>query len=124
LYKVTEPLLEAMYAEFKEFSRKKPDGAVSKAKIKVVNRRLEKCRTVLQDELFIEYLNPPDEDDVPQNSDVVLMLSQYVAAMKQFRSSYYRRDGGIDYRWAIEDGDEDDEDYDYNDDDDDDDDET
>ena len=29
------------------------------------------------------------EDEVPQNSDVVLMLSQYVAAMDQFHDTYY-----------------------------------
>ncbi|MCU8011688.1 hypothetical protein [Shewanella sp. SM74] len=30
------PLLEAMYAEFKEISKKKPDSAVSKSKMKIV----------------------------------------------------------------------------------------
>ncbi len=91
-YEVTRPLLDAMYSEFKEFSKKKPDGAVSKAKMKVVNRLLTKRQEVLESEASIAYLDILDEDDVPQNSDVVLMLSQYVAAMQQFRSTYYRRD--------------------------------
>ena len=98
LYEVTMPMLQAMYSEFKEFSKKKPEDAVSKAKIKVVNRLLAKCREVLESEISIDYLDLFDEDDVPQNSDVVLMLSQYVAAMEQFRSKYYRWTG-MDWEW-------------------------
>jgi len=79
-----------MYREFKELSKKKPEGAVGKVKIKVVNRLLTKCQEVLEAEASIDYLDVLDEDDVPQNSDVVLTLSQYVAAMQQFRSTYYK----------------------------------
>ena len=41
-YDVTMPLLKAMYVEFKALSSKKPDAAVSKSKIKITNRLLEK----------------------------------------------------------------------------------
>lgn len=103
LYEVTRPLLQAMYLEFKEFSKKKPEEVVSKAKVKVVNRLLTKCQNVLESEASIDYLDLLDEDDVPQNSDIVLMLSQYVAAMKQFHSTYYRRERyGHEYHWATE----------------------
>jgi len=51
---------------------------------------LTKCQEVLEAEASIDYLDVLDEDDVPQNSDVVLTLSQYVAAMQQFRSTYYK----------------------------------
>ncbi len=34
LFKVTKPLLESMYMEFKELSKKKPDASISKNKIK------------------------------------------------------------------------------------------
>jgi hypothetical protein len=44
-----------------------------------------------------------NEDDLPQNSDVVLGLSQYAAAMTQFRSTYYRWHGHED-AWTVEDG--------------------
>jgi hypothetical protein len=90
LYEITMPLLQAMYREFKELSKKKPEGAVGKVKIKVVNRLWTKCQEVLEAEASIDYLDVLDEDDVPQNSDVVLTLSQYVAAMQQFQSTYYK----------------------------------
>jgi hypothetical protein len=83
------PLLEAMYSEFKELSKKKPDAAVSKSKIKIVNRLLEKVRNVLVDEEAIDFLDLLDEDDVPQTSDTTLILSQYVAAMKAFQEKHY-----------------------------------
>ncbi|EKO1296794.1 hypothetical protein PZO54_004403, partial [Salmonella enterica] len=85
----TTPLLKAMYFEFKEISKKKPDSAISKGKIKIVNRLLEKVKTVLEDEESIIFLDLLDEDDVPQASDVTLILSQYVAAMDAFREKHY-----------------------------------
>ncbi len=91
IYITIAPLLEAMFNEFKELSKKKPDGAVNKNKIKIVNRLLVKCKDLLQDENVIDYLDIIDEDDVPQNSDIVLMLSQYNAAMEQYLAKYYDR---------------------------------
>jgi hypothetical protein len=94
------PLLAAMYAEFKELSKKKPDSAVSKSKIKIVNRLLEKVRMVLSDEVSINFLDMLDEDDVPQVSDVTLILSQYVAAMNAFQGKHYGWDGST-HRWFV-----------------------
>ena len=99
-WEIGMPLLKAMYAEFKELSKKKPEGAVSKAKIGVVNRLLEKGREVLKGEDSLSFLDLLDEDDVPQNSDVVLMLSQYVAAMEQFHATYFGWDGQH-HSWAV-----------------------
>ena len=101
LHKVTMPLIDAMHIEFKELSKKKPEAVLNKNKVKIVNRLLESCRKVLDSETSLNYLDLLDEDDIPQNSDVVLMLSQYVAAMKQFKSTYYGWDGQKD-RWFTE----------------------
>ncbi|NIA23656.1 MAG: hypothetical protein GWP03_05820 [Proteobacteria bacterium] len=97
----TMPLLQAMYGEFKEISKKKPDSAVSKSKIKITNRLLERVRVVLKDEESIDFLDLLDEDDVPQASDVTLILSQYVAAMNAFHDKYYGWDG-TDHKWFVE----------------------
>lgn len=98
---ITTPLLKAMYSEFKELSKKKPDSAVSKNKIKIVNRLLEKVRVVLADEKSIDFLDLLDEDDVPQSSDVTLILSQYVAAMSAFHRKYYGWNGSK-HQWFVE----------------------
>ena len=89
-----------MFGEFKELSKKKPDAAVSKSKITIVNRLLEKLRLVLADEDAIDFLDLLDEDDVPQASDVTLILSQYVASMDAFHAKYYGWDG-TEHVWFI-----------------------
>lgn len=88
-YDTTVQLLKSMYLEFKDLSKKKPDAAVSKSKINITNRLLTKVRTVLNDEESIEFLDLLDEDDIPQVSDVTLILSQYEAAMAAFKKKYY-----------------------------------
>ena len=98
LYETTMPLLEAMYSEFQDHAKKKADSAVSKSKVRIVNRLLDDIRKVLLEEKSIGYLDRLEEDDVPQASDVTLVLSQYVAAMKAFRAKYYGWDG-TDHRW-------------------------
>ncbi|HDH1461347.1 TPA: hypothetical protein ACT15H_003612 [Klebsiella michiganensis] len=100
-HETTVPLLKAMYQEFKEISKKKPESAVSKSKLKIVNRLLEKIQTVLVDEDSIIFLDLLDEDDIPQASDVTLILSQYVAAMDAFYHKYYGWDGS-EHRWFID----------------------
>ncbi|MDH5547012.1 MAG: hypothetical protein OEZ43_15580 [Gammaproteobacteria bacterium] len=97
----TMPLLKSMYEEFKELSKKKPDSAVSKSKIKIVNRLLGKIRIILENEDSIEFLDMLDEDEVPQASDVTLILSQYVAAMTGFKQKYYGYKSGHGNAWTI-----------------------
>ena len=101
-WEVAMPLLNAMFSEFRELSKKNPDRPVSKPKIRVVNRLLGRCREVLDDEPSIEFLDLLDEDEVPQNSDVVLMLSQHVAAMTQFRSRYWGFGSGVQEMWSVD----------------------
>lgn len=100
LYEVTSPLLDSMYGEFKELSKKKPDGVPSETKINVVNRLLQACREILADEKSLQFLDLVDKDTVPQYSDVVLLLSQYSAAMKAFHSTYYGWNG-VDHDWFV-----------------------
>ncbi|MEA5469417.1 hypothetical protein [Spirulina sp. 06S082] len=96
LYQLVRPFLEDMTDEFKELSKKKPDTALSINKVKMVNRLLESCRKVLEEEKSLQFLDLIDEDNIPQNSDVVLMLSQYVVAMGKFRSNYYDTEAAED----------------------------
>lgn len=98
LFEGSKPLLESMYLEFKELAKKKPDASINKNKIKIVNLLLERLRTILVDENTIEFLDMFDEDDVPQTSDVTLILSQYVAAMKSFKAKYHVFNG-ITHIW-------------------------
>lgn len=94
---VLQPLLTAMYQEFQELSKKKPEGPVNKIKVKVVNRLLEPVLALLEDEPDRVFLNLIDNDDLPENSDVVLMLGQALTAIRSFRHGSYETLTG----WAI-----------------------
>ena len=102
LWDVTTPLLKAMFQQFMELSKKKPEAALNKSKVAMVNRLLEKCREVLADEMSLQFLDLLDGEQLPQNSDVVLVLSQYDSAMKQFRQDH-TRSKGYDRVWDVED---------------------
>mgnify|MGYP001295218496 CR=1 FL=1 len=95
-------LLDALSIETKEFSKKKPDEALNKLKIKMANRVLSKVKELLKNEATSEFLDTLDEDSIPTNSDAVLIITQFQAAMKQFHSSYHGWDGN-EHRWHTKD---------------------
>jgi hypothetical protein len=97
---VMMPLLNAMFEEFKDLAKKKPDAAVSKSKLVIANRLLQRIREVLIDEESIEFLDLLDEDEVPQVSDVTLIFSQYVASMNAFREKFYGWNGS-EHDWFL-----------------------
>ena len=103
-YEALMPLLQAMFNEFKELSKKKPDAVLNKRKVELVNRLLKDVLTILEDELNKPYLDLLDEDDLPQNSDVLLMLGQFVAAMVAFHNRYFGYDNkkNIHNTWLTE----------------------
>ena len=94
------PLLKSMFHEFQELSKKKPDGVLNKRKVEIVNRLLRDIHGVLEGELTSTYLDLLDEDDLPQNSDVALILGQTVAAMNTFRWKYRSSTTLGDESWA------------------------
>lgn len=83
------PLLEAMFREFQDAAKEKPDGLLNKRKVKIVNRLLRDIMSILEGEVTRDYLDLLDENDMPQNSDVVLIIGQAVAAMHAFKDKYY-----------------------------------
>jgi len=90
-YEMLEKLLASIYEEMKEFSKKKPDEPLNKFKVKNVNRVLEQIKEIMKNEPTNEFLDLLDEDSLPSNSDSILVIGQFNAAMEQFRSKYYRK---------------------------------
>ena len=88
-YETLNPLLLSMYDEFQELSKKKQDGIVATIKVKMVNRLLKSIHKILENEPNHAFLDLLNEDDLPQNSDVVIILGQTKAAMNAFRSKYW-----------------------------------
>ena len=88
-HEAMSPLLQSMYLEFQELSKKKPGDVLSISKVRLVNRLLSNVLKLLENDPVRPFLNDFDEDDLPQNSDVILMLGQVKAAMIGFKTRYY-----------------------------------
>lgn len=99
-YQMLEKLLDSSFNELKEFSKKKPDEFLNKFKVTSLNRILSPIKDVMKNEPTAEFLDLLDEDTIPSYSDAVLIIAQFQAAMKQFKSTYYGKDSTYsDYRW-------------------------
>lgn len=90
-YELLQPLLSGLYNEFKELSKKKPDSPININKGKLVNRVLEPLQVLFCDEKVVMFLDVLDLDELPTNSDVILVLNQYLKATTGFKDKYYHR---------------------------------
>jgi hypothetical protein len=96
--------LLSIYEEISLLSKKNPNDAVNKFKLKFVNNLVSQSNDYLAEKYrpFDDFDNF-DEDDVPQNSDVVFILSQYLQCFEKQRADnvvirhgawYWRVEGG------------------------------
>ena len=96
------PILDSVFNEIKELSKKKQDGALNQLKVKMANRVLLKVKSFLNDDPTLEFLDLLDEEIFPTNSDAVLIISQFRAAMQQYKDKYYGW-ANNKYAWTTED---------------------
>lgn len=101
LYLTINPLLKSAFDEVKEFSKKKQDEELNIKKVKMINRLLEKAKEILKDEPTVEYLELLDEDELPTNSDAVLIMSQFISAMNKFHEDHYQYENNM-FSWDNE----------------------
>lgn len=93
-YEMLSKLLDSLKLELKEFAKKKPDESLNKLKIKMINRLLKQIKEILKREETDQFLDLLDEETIPSYSDSVMVISQYRAAMDQFKSLYHGWNGG------------------------------
>jgi hypothetical protein len=94
------PMLEAAHREMTELSKKKQDGIVNALKIKMLNRLLTELSKVIEKDPSHAFVDMLDEETLPQNSDAVLVLSQWQAALKQYKARHYGYDSSThEHRW-------------------------
>ena len=110
-FNASSGVFDGLMQEMRELSKKKPDTTLSKNKVRILNRVLADIESVLRDEPEAKYLESLDDDELPQNSDAVLVMVQHEKALAAFRKRYLVRVPGIGQRWATEEGNEVDEDF-------------
>ena len=94
--------LDGLYDEMSALSKKSPSDAVNEFKLKFVNQLLSEINAFLRNEYkpFAEF-NKFEEDDLPTNSDVVLMLSQYLNCMEKLRADNIKFDDFRTWYWVV-----------------------
>jgi len=80
------PMLNAFVDEMSELSKKKPDGVVSPLKIRNINRLLTNPGLLLDKDPSRAFVEMLDEETLPQNSDAVVLLSQWRAALPRYKA--------------------------------------
>jgi hypothetical protein len=101
---LVSPILTAVVSEMRELSKKKQDGILSPLKVRSINRLLGDVQTALADDPSTRYLDLLEEDELPQNSDAVLVLTQWEAAVAQYRDKHQGFDDVHHWVWKLSDG--------------------
>lgn len=100
--------LNSVYEEISLLSKKNPNDAVNKFKLKFINKLIADSNDFLTDKYRpFDDFDSFDEDDIPKNGDVVLILSQYLQCFEKLRAdNVVIRNAGIWY-WRVKGNEED-----------------
>jgi hypothetical protein len=77
--------ITSLHQEMSELSKNKPDDVVNTFKLKVINSLLDRVRQIVGDDPLLKPIEPFTEDLSPVNSDVVITLGQFGAALRNYR---------------------------------------
>ena len=93
--------IKDLYRELSLLSKKSPDGAINKFKLKFINKLIEEANDMLDEKyLPFEDFERFDEEEIPFNSDVVMILSQYLQCLEKFKYDNVKMLSGIWY-WNL-----------------------
>ncbi len=96
--------MEGLHREIGALAKKSATDAVNKFKLRFVNSIITEADTVLGKRYkpFADF-NQFDPDDVPSNSDVTMIITQYIEAFERLRTDNIRFDYGSWY-YTLTDG--------------------
>ena len=101
-YQASSDVFQGLIQEMRELSKKKPDATLSKNKVQILNRILTDISAVLDDEPEAKYLDLLDDEQLPQNSDAVLVMVQHETALKAFKKRYNKHFSSLGYTWVTD----------------------
>lgn len=93
-----QPQLKSTYEEISLLSKKKPTDAINKFKLKFINSILTRANSILgrKYQPFPGEFDLFKEDEMPSNSDVVLILSHYLTSLEKLRCDNIKYS---EYKW-------------------------
>jgi len=96
-----QPQLKSAYDEIALLSKKKPTDSLNTFKLKFINSILLRANGILADNYkpFPNEFSLFDENDMPNNSDVVFILSHYLTALEKLRCDNIQREKEFPHNW-------------------------
>lgn len=89
--------LNAMHSEISQLAKKSPNDGLNKFKLKLVNKILSSGNTLLEGRYRpFDDFEQFEEDDLPTNSDVTVIIAQYIEQTERFRSDHVIHH---EYKW-------------------------
>ena len=81
--------LDGLHSEISQLAKKSPNDGLNKFKLRLVNKVLESGNEILGERYrpFKDF-NQFDDDELPTNSDVAMILAQYIEQTQRFRSDH------------------------------------
>jgi hypothetical protein len=95
--------MRQLSTDIEALSKKTPDAPVSKFKLNFINEKLRDANRFLAPPFKpIDGFEQFDDATLPSNSDVVMVLTQYLACLEQWRSAqvHKKREGAYSSRWV------------------------
>lgn len=90
--------LSGLHAEISQLAKKSPNDALNAFKLKLVNNVIAAGNTILPNGYRpFEDFEQFDTDDMPTNSDVTMILTQYMEQSERYRSDNVMYE---DYEWV------------------------
>jgi hypothetical protein len=91
--------IHGLHAEISQLAKKSPNDGLNKFKLKLVNKVIASGNDLLRGRYRpFDDFDQFDEDDLPTNSDVTMILSQYIEQTERFRSDNVAWDDES-YKW-------------------------
>jgi hypothetical protein len=95
--------VEALYEEIGKLSKKSPNDALNKFKLKLINGLLSEANLLLKgDYRPLEGFRLFSEDDIPTNSDVTMVLAQYLNCLEKMRVDNICQDDLGSWVWIVD----------------------
>ena len=93
--------LRQLQNEISALSKSKPDNPINKFKLGFINEKLVEANTILTGEFLpFKDFTVFDVDNVPTNSDVVMILSQYLDCLEAWRCANIH-DSSYSWYWNV-----------------------
>ena len=100
IFEKLQAQLEGLHTEISALSKKSHKDALNKFKLKFINQILNEANHLLGEKYkpFNDF-NLFDEDDMPDNSDAAMMLTQYLNCFEKLRADNIKREDSYPHNW-------------------------